>query len=138
MTGIYMSAQGFYRFAATDMASEAYRPKAISYVMAGGLLSAVIGPQLNKLVQDAYVIPFVGTYLAIAALNVVGMGLFFALDLPGKVAIAARGTVAKARTFAQLLRSPRVVVAVICASEESQRSRVTDVAEGPSNARTRP
>jgi MFS family permease len=115
MTGIYMSAQGFYRFAATDMASEAYRPKAISYVMAGGLLSAVIGPQLNKLVQDAYVIPFVGTYLAIAALNVVGMGLFFALDLPGKVAIAARGTVAKARTFAQLLRSPRVVVAVICA-----------------------
>ena len=115
MTGIYMSAQGFYRFAATDMASEAYRPKAISYVMAGGLLSAVIGPQLNKLVQDAYVIPFVGTYLAIAALNVVGMGLFFALDLPGKVAIAARGTVAKARTFAQLFRSPRIVVAVICA-----------------------
>ncbi len=45
-TGVYMSAQGFYRFAAADTASEAFRPKAISYVMAGGLLSAVIGPQL--------------------------------------------------------------------------------------------
>ena len=37
-TGIYMSAQGFYRFAAADSASDAFRPKAISYVMAGGLL----------------------------------------------------------------------------------------------------
>ena len=62
-TGIYMSAQGFYRFAATDTASEAFRPKAISYVMAGGLISAVIGPQLFA--QDAkgeiYGIPFLGT-----------------------------------------------------------------------------
>ncbi|MCU0901414.1 MAG: MFS transporter, partial [Cypionkella sp.] len=47
-TGIYMSAQGFYRFAAADTASEAFRPKAISWVMAGGLLSAVLGPQLVK------------------------------------------------------------------------------------------
>ena len=37
LTGIYMSAQGFYRFAATDTASDALRPKAISWVMAGGL-----------------------------------------------------------------------------------------------------
>jgi len=41
-TGIYMSAHGFYRFAAADTASDAFRPKAISYVMAGGLLSAVL------------------------------------------------------------------------------------------------
>ena len=49
-TGIYMSAQGFYRFAVADSASAAFRPKAISYVMAGGLLAAIFGPQLNKLV----------------------------------------------------------------------------------------
>lgn len=49
-TGIYMSAHGFYRFAAADCASESFRPKAISYVMAGGLLSAIFGPQINKLV----------------------------------------------------------------------------------------
>ncbi|MEM6342199.1 MAG: MFS transporter, partial [Pseudomonadota bacterium] len=40
-TGIYMSSQGFFRFAATDTASEAFKPKAISYVMAGGLISAL-------------------------------------------------------------------------------------------------
>ena len=83
--------------------------------MAGGLLSAVIGPQLNKLVQDAYVIPFVGTYLAIAVLNIVGMFLFFALDLPGKVAKAAQGTAARVRSIPELLRTPRIIVAVICA-----------------------
>ena len=43
LTGGYMSAQGFYRFAAADLASEAFRPKAISGVMAGGLASALFG-----------------------------------------------------------------------------------------------
>ncbi|MGB0959951.1 MAG: MFS transporter, partial [Halocynthiibacter sp.] len=48
LTGGYMSAHGFYRFAAADTASDTFRPKAISYVMAGGLVSALIGPQLVK------------------------------------------------------------------------------------------
>src|SRR6056297_1588669 len=72
ITGTYMSAQGFYRFAAADTASDSFRPKAISYVMAGGLLSAIIGPQLVKLTSQAMVIPFLGTYLAVIALNLVG------------------------------------------------------------------
>ena len=72
LTGIYMSAQGFYRFAAADTASDAYRPKAISYVMAGGLASAIIGPQLVKLTADAFVVPFLGTYAAVIAINLVG------------------------------------------------------------------
>ncbi len=114
LTGIYMSAQGFYRFAATDTASDEFRPKAISYVMAGGLLSAIVGPQLNKLVQDAFVVPFMGTYLAVAALNLVGMLLFLWLDLPKgsrsepKVENAVIG-----RTRGELLRDPRIVVSII-------------------------
>jgi len=52
LTGVYMSAQGFYRFAAVDTASEGFRPKAISYVMAGGLASAIIGPQLATYLAD--------------------------------------------------------------------------------------
>lgn len=57
-TGGYMSAQGFFRFAASDTASEAFRPKAISYVMAGGLASAIVGPQLVKVSADSMVTPF--------------------------------------------------------------------------------
>jgi MFS family permease len=115
LTGIYMSAQGFYRFAATDMASEAFRPKAISYVMAGGLLSAIIGPQLNKLVQDAYAIPFMGSYLAIAALNIFGMFLFFGLTLPKGTKTTPIVSATPARTRRALLKDPRIIVAMICA-----------------------
>ena len=116
LTGIYMSAQGFYRFAATDTASDSFRPKAISYVMAGGLISAIIGPQLNKLVQDVFVVPFLGTYLAVAALNLFGMLLFFALDLPkGTKDEPVLENAPKPRTKAELLRDPRIVVAIICA-----------------------
>jgi len=61
-TGIYMSANGFYRFAASDCASESFRPKAISYVMAGGLLSAIFGPQVNKLVFDLPYLPVFGGF----------------------------------------------------------------------------
>lgn len=115
LTGIYMSAQGFYRFAATDTASEAFRPKAISYVMAGGLLSAIFGPQLNKLVIEAYVVPFLGTYLMIIVLNLVGLFLFFALDLPKGEKPAETKAKPKGRSRAELLRDPRIVVAIICA-----------------------
>jgi MFS family permease len=115
LSGIYMSAQGFYRFAATDTASDGFRPKAISYVMAGGLISAVFGPQLNKLVQDASVIPFFGSYIAIIALNLVGMFLFLILRLP-------KGTANEPKVIAQtpprsrkeLLRDPKILVAISC------------------------
>ena len=115
LTGIYMSAQGFFRFAAGDTASDAFRPKAISYVMAGGLLSAVFGPQLNKLVQDYYVIPFLGTYIAIIGINLFGMLLFLWLDLPKGSKHQPKTTQAPSRTRMELLRDPRVLVAIICA-----------------------
>ena len=112
-TGVYMSIQGFYRFAATDTASDAFRPKAISYVMAGGLLSAFLGPQLVKVTADSMVIPFLGTYLGVIAVNVVGSFLFLALDIPKPkppVAGAPQG-----RSRKELLSDPRIAVAVICA-----------------------
>lgn len=115
LTGIYMSAQGFYRFAATDVASEDYRPKAISYVMAGGLLSALLGPQLNKAAMDYSVIPFLGTYAAVVVLNLLGLLLFFGLDLPKTVAVSVTNGARAARTKLELLKTPKIAVAVICA-----------------------
>lgn len=113
-TGVYMSAQGFYRFAAADTASDAYRPKAISLVMAGGLLSAVVGPQLVKVTAEAMVVPFLATYLAVMALNLAGVFLFLLLDIP-KPKPAAIGA-ATGRSRAELIRTPRIAVAMICAT----------------------
>ncbi|WOI54924.1 MFS transporter [Palleronia sp. LCG004] len=113
LTGIYMSAQGFYRFAAADTASEDFRPKAISYVMAGGLLSALIGPQLVKVTAEAMVVPFLGTYLAVVVINVVGAGLFLFLNIPRPPRPDAGAP--KGRSLPELLRTPRIAVAIICA-----------------------
>lgn len=113
LTGIFMSTLGFYRFAATDTASDAFRPKAISYVMAGGLLSAIIGPQLVKLTADATVIPFLATYGAVIVLNLAGLWLFLLLDIPRPV--APRADAPRGRTKGELLRSPAIVVAIVCA-----------------------
>ncbi len=113
ITGIYMSAHGFYRFAAADTASDAFRPKAISYVMAGGLLAAIIGPQIVKVTSEVMVIPFLGTYLAVIAVNVLGASLFFLLDIPTPKPPSADQP--KGRTRWELITTPRIAVAVICA-----------------------
>ncbi len=112
MTGIYMSAQGFYRFAAADTASDAFRPKAISYVMAGGLISAIIGPQLVKVTSDAMIIPFMGTYFGVIAINVIGSLLFLFIDIPTPEAPAEDAP--RGRTRWELITTPRIAVAVIC------------------------
>lgn len=113
LTGIYMSAQGFYRFAAADTASDTFRPKAISYVMAGGLASAIIGPQLVKVTSQAMVIPFLGTYLAVISVNIIGSLLFLFIQIPKPVPPAADAP--QGRTRWELLTTPRIAVAVICA-----------------------
>lgn len=113
LTGIYMSAQGFYRFAATDTASSEFMPKAISWVMAGGLLAAIIGPQLVKLTQDALPVPFAGAYLTVIAINVIGIFLFMALKIP-KPAPVEPGK-SSGRSIGQLLRTPQIAVAIISA-----------------------
>ncbi|WP_439117889.1 MFS transporter [Nereida ignava] len=116
LTGIYMSANGFYRFAAADTASESFRPKAISYVMAGGLASAIIGPQLVSFITaadpDQTVMRFFNVYVAAALLNAVGLVLFFALKIP-KPPKPATGAEA-GRSRAELLRDPTIAVAIIC------------------------
>ena len=115
-TGIYMSSQGFFRFAATDTASDAFKPKAISYVMAGGLISALIGPQIVGYMTvnnpDATAMRYFNIYLVAMGLNVLGMLLFFLLDIPKPPKPSA--TDAPMRSQRALLSEPRILVAVIC------------------------
>jgi len=117
-TGFYMSAQGFYRFAAADTADEAFRPKAISYVMAGGLAAAIIGPQMvkatNGIVEsgDANVSAFMGAYIFVFLLNVVGSLIFLFINIPAPAAPDENAPAARSRI--ELLKTPRIAVAMIC------------------------
>jgi MFS family permease len=104
-----------YRFAAADSGSPAFRAKAISWVMLGGIAAAVLGPQSMILTRHWFdPIPFVGSYLAMAVLFLGGMLVLFRLNgvaraVPPKVTTTATG-----RPLAEIVRQPRFIVALIC------------------------
>ena len=112
--GIYMAAHNFYRFAAADQASESFRPKAISWVMAGGLMSAVLGPQLVIWFKDwLEPIPFAGAYKAVILLNLVGAIPLLALNIP--VPPRAPKGQRSGRPWSEIFADRRIVVAMLCA-----------------------
>lgn len=112
LTGIYMAAQGFYRFAATDCAPPEFQSRAISWVMAGGLAAALTGPELVQRTADLTAIPFVATYAAIIGLNLLGPLLFAFLDIPKPPPPEAGSTAG--RPLGELVRVPAIAVAMIC------------------------
>ena len=113
--GIYMAAQGQFRFAAADTASPAYRPKAISLVMAGGLAAAVIGPQIIvPLFRDILApTPFAGAYLMVVAVNILAAPILFLIDIPKPKPRAKDAP--SGRPLREILAVPRVRAAIICA-----------------------
>ena len=113
LTGIYMSANGFFRFAATDTAPPEFEARAISWVMAGGLIAAITGPALVRATDGMTAVPFLGTYAAIIILNLMGPLLFAFLDIPKPRAVAAGSD--GGRSIGQLIRVPEIGVAMICA-----------------------
>lgn len=114
LTGLYYSFHGFYRFAAADTASPAFRPKAISWVLAGGLVGAILGSEVVKVSSELLSpIPFAGAYLVVVLLNITGaIGIAF-LDIPPP----PRGSKDKpaGRPLGEIVCQPETVVAVLCA-----------------------
>jgi len=114
ISGFYMAGHNFYRFAAADLASPAFRPKAISWVMAGGLMAGLLGPELVIWFQGLLApVPYAGAYLFLAALNLGGALPFLALDIPRprrRSDGAGRG-----RPWRAILSERRVIVAMLCA-----------------------
>jgi len=112
--GIYQAFQGYYRFAAADTASAAFKPKAISWVMAGGLVAALSGPEVVRLARDALApVPYAGAYAAMVAINAVGAVVALFLDIPTPHR-AVKGKRA-GRPMGEILRQPRAIVAILCA-----------------------
>ncbi|MFN4008516.1 MAG: MFS transporter [Pannonibacter sp.] len=101
-----------FRFAAADTASPAFRPRAISWVMAGGILAGVIGPQTVILTRDLFApILFAGTYVALAGLSFLAFLVLWFLKAPPPVAAARAG---EARPLLVIMRKPGFIVAVTC------------------------
>jgi MFS family permease len=114
LLGVYQAAQGFFRFAAADAAPDAFKPNAISWVLAGGLLSALLAPEIVRVAASSYpAAPFAGAYLAVVALNVIGAAVLLLLDIPPPRATASAGD--GGRPLSVIARQPAFVVAVLSA-----------------------
>ena len=79
----YYSANGqLYRFAAAELAAPAFREKAISMVLAGGLIGAVVGPNLATHTKNLLPVPFAGAYLVLAGVAILSMALMAGVKFP--------------------------------------------------------
>ena len=102
-----------YRFAAADTASEKFRPKAISWVMAGGVLAAVIGPQTAAFTKDLFApILFAGAYVGLWALAALSLLVFSFLRAP---AVVKDDVKTGGRPLLEIMSQGRFIVAVLCA-----------------------
>ena len=111
-SGLYASAHQSYRFAAADTASEAFRPKAISWVLFGGVVAAVVGPQLVIATQDLW--PpyfFAATNVGQSALALISAGVLMFTNIPKPPPRSAAGN---GRPLGEIAKQPRFVVAVAC------------------------
>jgi MFS family permease len=110
--GLYAAAHQSYRFAAADTASVHFRAKAISWVLAGGIFAAVIGPQLVIFTKDVWpTYLFAATYLAQAACAVLAAAVLTFLRIPRPPTVQ---TFADGRPLAEIIRKPQFIVAVAC------------------------
>jgi MFS family permease len=111
----YYSANGqLYRFAAAELAAPAYREKAVSLVLAGGLFGAVLGPNLAVHTRGLTTTPFTGAYLALAVVALASMAVMAFLrfpPVPPRAADASPG-----RPLSVIARQPVFIVAAVGAA----------------------
>jgi MFS family permease len=112
VAGYYNANAQLYRFAAAELADASSREKAVSLVMAGGLIGAVLGPNMAAQTRDLMAVPFAGVYFSLAAVALLAMAIMSFLEFPpppAKSAAAGGG-----RPLGQIMRQPLFIVAAAC------------------------
>ena len=113
LLGVHNAFWLYYRFAAAESVDEDFRSRAVSYVLAGGVVAAVAGPELAKHTRVLFEpFLFAGCYVAIAILNVVAALLLQLIDIPRPAAGRALGV---GRPLLRIMRQPAFVTAALSA-----------------------
>jgi predicted MFS family arabinose efflux permease len=113
LNGVYNGFGQFYRFAAVDGSSDTWRSKAISYTLAGGVIAAVLGPELAKLSKDWLApVTYAGSFAALTGVAIVALLVLQFIRIPPPSAAERSG---EGRPLAEIARNPTFVVAVFAA-----------------------
>ncbi|WP_197019161.1 MFS transporter [Thioalkalivibrio sp. HK1] len=110
--GMFTACANYYRFAAADVADETYRSRAISLVMAGGIVAAFAGPNLAIHSKDALGAVFAGGYLTVAVLALLTILILLFVHFPPP---PAKAIGKENRPLAEIALQPRYMTAVLCA-----------------------
>jgi len=109
MSGSFTAFANYYRFAAADVATSEYRSRAISWVLTGGVIAALLGPNLAKWTRTWLDTPFAGTYIALTAIMVLSFFTVMLLDIPRSETEQHGG----GRPLKAIIAQPTFVVAVL-------------------------
>ena len=111
VAGLYSAVVQSFRFAATDGATPAFRAKAISWVMAGGLVGGVIGPQMVQWTMNLW-LPylFAASFVGQSVLALLSMLVLVGVDIPKPVAVDLKA----GRPLVEIVATPKFLIAALC------------------------
>jgi MFS family permease len=114
VAGFYSANAQLYRFSAPELTAEVHKEKAISWVLAGGIMGAIVGPNLATWTKNVLPIPFVGAYLALSLVALTGVVLMQFVDFP--LEVKSSGGSQPQRSIKEITSQPIFIVAAICAA----------------------
>ena len=114
IAGYYNANGQLYRFAAAEVCRPDWKEKAVSVVLASGLVGAIVGPNLAAWTRTLLPVPFVGAYLALAVVAVLAMVAMAFIRFPEAKAKAVGAPAG--RPLADIMRQPVFIVATLGAA----------------------
>ncbi len=113
--GIFNGFGNYYRFAAADAVDKELKSRAVSYIMAGGVVAAFVGPNLANLTRGIITnAPFAGSYGALVSLYVISLAAQAFLKLPPKPVVGNASGSGSARPLKVIAAQPMFIVALVC------------------------
>jgi MFS family permease len=113
LTGSFNGFCHYFRFAAADVSTDAFRSKAISYVLAGSIVAALLGPTLARNTADLMSVQFAGVYLALIVVYLLVASIVSFIDIPRPTAEQRKSG---GRPLSKIARQPKFIIAVCAAT----------------------
>ncbi|NCX40287.1 MAG: MFS transporter [Burkholderiaceae bacterium] len=113
IAGFYNANAQLYRFAAAELADKTAKEKAISWVLAGGILGAVLGPNMASWTRDWFVQPFAGAYITLAGVALIAIGVVSQIHFPEKRVDPDQEP---GRPLSEIMRQPLFIVCTLTAA----------------------
>ncbi|UCD66060.1 MAG: MFS transporter [Deltaproteobacteria bacterium] len=113
--GIFNGFGNYYRFAAADAVDKEYKSRAVSYIMAGGVVAAFVGPNLANITRGMITTaPFAASFIALVSLYILSFMILSLLKLPPKQKTKDISGKSTGRPLKVIAAQPMFVVALIC------------------------